>query len=62
MPTISFERDWTLTPEQAEKLAKILEQPPTRIITDEEVKNFENRLKEGEELLRRFVFRFNIKS
>ena len=51
MATISFNRDWTLTEEQAQKLADILDEPSTGIITDEKVKRFEQSLKKGEELL-----------
>lgn len=51
MATVSFERDWTLTEEQAEKLAEVLEKPPARTISKEQVKEFEDSLKRGEELL-----------
>ncbi len=55
MATVSFDRDWTLTEEQAEKLAEVLENPPTRTISDEQVKKFDDSLKRSEELLN-FLF------
>lgn len=52
MATSSFFQTVELTPEQVELLVEVLEKPPTRIITDEEVKEFEDSLKKGKELFK----------
>ncbi len=51
MATVSFNRDWTLTAEQAERLAEVLDKPPSRTISDEQIKKFDDSLKRGNDLL-----------
>jgi len=52
MATSSFFQTVELTPEQVELLVEVLEKPPTRIITDEEVKEFEDSLNKGKDLFK----------
>ena len=59
MATVSFYRDWTLTEEQAEKLAEVLDKPLARTITEEQVKKFDNSLKRGDDLLNLLFSRCN---
>lgn len=51
MATISFDRDWTLTHEQLERLVEILDEPGVTI-SDEQARQAMRELEEGESLLK----------
>ena len=51
MATISFERDWTLTHEQLERLVEILDEPGVKISTEKAQQALRD-LEEGESLLK----------
>ena len=60
MTTVSFNRDWTLTEEQVEKLAEVLDKSPSRTITEEQIKKFDDSLKKRNFLLQQICFESNL--
>ena len=60
MATVSFNRDWTLTAEQAERLAEVLDKPPSRTISAAQIKKFDDSLKRGKLLLQQIYFENNL--